>query len=158
MKEQLGLDDATVAQALAEGRDTWDADIDQVYYRFDRKPLSPEALTEARAVMQAWLDAGVAEIQEFEKLSLPPEMAAARRKMDGRSLPYGALFAVVKKLCNWPSLPPELAGERDKGTAAQLAASESDFAAPALEPLRFLLEALAAAAPAAAGVPPGMEY
>ena len=157
MQQQLGVEEPVVTAALDAAAQNCEGKIDQVYYRFDREPLTPEQMTQARALMQEQLDQAQAKLEERVRAAPDERMAVSDRRTAAQALPFGALTAVVRKFCNWRQLPPELAAERDKGTAAQLAASEAGFVVLAVDPLRFLLDALSAGRAVPAGAPPGME-
>jgi hypothetical protein len=158
MRSDLGLKDGVVEGALAYARAVWlDDHIDNPFYRFDRKPLSPEAMAAARALLQGEVDSGRNAFLALTRAELPEGAREQLAVQEARSLARGAIYSVVREHCGWRKLPPELMEQLRAGTAAQHAASEAALSAMSLEPLRFLLHALAAGRVTPAGAPPGME-
>ncbi len=152
LREELALTEEQADEAESRAREVWvDDRIDQPYYRFDRKPLTPEAMERARAVMDRDLEAAKAELERLKAANTPPRLIEIRAQHLPRSLAQGALLSVVRQECGWRIAPVAYSEKMKTSGAAQAGATEAWLGSQSLEPLRLLLQGLRveAAAPAA---------
>jgi hypothetical protein len=140
MRDDLELPDLVVDEALAYGRQRWIEDhIGQPSYRFDRKPLTPEAMERARQLVLARVETLRAKLPRWSAMGLSPDKHDEMRLMEAKSAAHGALFSVVKQECGWRTPPPPDPEKQRRASLAGRAAVEAWMASLSLRRLRLLL-------------------
>lgn len=158
MQEALGLEDGAVQEALAYGRRQWVREgIRQPYRRFDRKPLTAQAMQEARNILRQEIEAAKTRIEKLEAEGTPEVVLDMLTREAVKKVPYRGLYSVVKQLCGWRVPPVALSADRARSGKAQRAYTQAWFAAPCFDCVRFMLDALLAGGEVAV-FPPGMNH
>jgi hypothetical protein len=158
LRARFNVPEAAIEYAIRGRADDWvRARIADPFWRFDRKPLTPEALQRAQALMLASLDEQAERLYSAVRQWNPTEPDDPVLAGALTAVVYRGLQAVVHELCGWREAPV-VHTDSFRKSGEELAPIMRDWrSTQALAPLRLLLDGLLQGTEAAYGLP-GRDY